>query len=145
MSTLSENIKKYRIFRRITQQEVADHIGKSKGVISNWERGDNQPSPDEVEKLCKLFHITPNEIYGWEENKEYTRYLEFKKVNEIKLEEYKKQMQDLQSAINDIESKLSDGFADDTDKIVQPSLNDLFPFNQFQNTFKPMKTKEDEE
>ena len=36
MSNLGDNIKKYRVFRKITQQEIADRLNKSKGVISNW-------------------------------------------------------------------------------------------------------------
>lgn len=127
MSVLSENIKKFRIFRRITQQEVANSIGKSKSVISNWERGDNQPSPDEVEKLCSLFNVTPNEMFGWEENKDYLRYIEYKKANEIRLKEYKEQMKKLQEAIDNIQNNLSDGFVDDANDSKNTSLNG-FPF-----------------
>lgn len=131
MSVLSENIKKFRIFRRITQQEVANSLGKSKGVISNWERGDNQPSPDEVEKLCSLFNVTPNEMFGWEENKDYLRYIEYKKANEIKLKEYKEQMRKIQEAIDNIQNNLSDGFVDDSSEPKYTSSNTFPLFEQF--------------
>lgn len=127
MGVLSENIKKFRIFRRITQQEVANSLGKSKGVISNWERGDNQPSPDEVEKLCSLFKVTPNEMFGWEENKDYIRYIEQKKENELRLKAYKEQAKKLQEIIDNIENELSHGFVDDANDSKNISLNG-FPF-----------------
>ena len=127
MSVLSENIKKFRIFRRITQQEVANSLGKSKGVISNWERGDNQPSPDEVEKLCSLFKVTPNGMFGWEENKDYIRYIEQKKENELRLKAYKEQAKKLQEIIDNIENELSNGFVDDANDSKNISLNG-FPF-----------------
>ena len=66
MSALSENIKKYREAKGLKQSEVAEAVGKSANVVSNWERGDNQPDPETIRKLCKLFGIDANTIYGWD-------------------------------------------------------------------------------
>lgn len=41
-------------------------LGKSKNVISNWERGDNRPDADTIAKMCKILHVEPNDLYGWE-------------------------------------------------------------------------------
>lgn len=46
MSALHENIREFRIMRRITQKDFAAMLSKSRNVISNWERGANSPDPD---------------------------------------------------------------------------------------------------
>lgn len=63
---LNEIIRNVRSFRGITQLELANALNKSKNVISNWERGYNSPNPDEIETLCKLLRITPNQMFGWD-------------------------------------------------------------------------------
>lgn len=70
MGGLSENIRKYRLKADLKQEELAFMLGKSKNVISNWERGDNRPDSDMVEKLCRILNTTPNELYGWEAQEE---------------------------------------------------------------------------
>lgn len=74
MTNIGENIKKFRVFRKMTQVELGEAVGRSKNVISNWERGDNAPDLDTLEKLCKILDVTPNQIFGWEVNEEYERY-----------------------------------------------------------------------
>lgn len=66
MGNLAENIKKYRNLSNLNQEQLASMIGKSKNVISNWERGDNKPDADTIEKLCNIFSIEPNQLYGWD-------------------------------------------------------------------------------
>ena len=66
MTQLGENIKKFRISSNLKQEELAQKLGKSKNVISNWERGDNKPDADMIEKMCKIFQIEPNQMYGWD-------------------------------------------------------------------------------
>lgn len=72
---LVENLKKYRMFRQITQQQLANILGKSKSVISNWERGENFPNPHECEQICRVLDITPNQLFGWEENKDFKKFM----------------------------------------------------------------------
>lgn len=66
MGELNENIKKYRLLANLKQEELASMLGKSKNVISNWERGDNRPDADAIGKMCKILHVEPNDLYGWE-------------------------------------------------------------------------------
>lgn len=82
MSTLNENIRKFRELRKLTQKQFAERLNKSRNVISNWERGENSPDPDTVEQICKILEVTPNQIFGWEPCPDYERYLE--KMNAIK-------------------------------------------------------------
>lgn len=74
MSDLNENIKNFRTFRGINQESLASLLGKTKSVISNWERGANSPDPDSIESLCKYLDVTPNQIFGWETNPEYEEW-----------------------------------------------------------------------
>lgn len=76
MGNIGENIKNFRTFRGIKQQELADMLDRTKSVISNWERGANSPDVEICEKLCKILRVTPNELFGWEQNPEYLKHQE---------------------------------------------------------------------
>ena len=39
MFYLSENLKKYRIMKNLTQEDVAGYLGLTPQSISKWERG----------------------------------------------------------------------------------------------------------
>ena len=84
---LNENIKNFRKFKRITQEELALKIGKSKNVISNWERGDNSPDVDNIDKICQILGVTPNQLFGWEKYPEYEKYIEIMDKKAKKLSE----------------------------------------------------------
>ena len=76
MSTaVNTNIKNFRTFKGITQDDLAKRIGKSKNVISNWERGDNSPDLDSVAKICMELEVTPNQLFGWDRYKAYDEYV----------------------------------------------------------------------
>lgn len=62
-----ENLKKFRIKAGLTQEELAKQLGKTKNVISNWERGENRPDAETIAKICAILNVTPNEILGWDE------------------------------------------------------------------------------
>lgn len=94
MSTIGENIKKFRIESGLTQEELATKLGKSKNVISNWERGDNKPDADIIEEICLIFNIAPNQLYGWEEQQKepvtIAAHFEGDNYTEEEIEEIKK-------------------------------------------------------
>ncbi len=55
MSTVGEQIRKYRNIRGMTQQDIADALGESSGrVIYNWEKGIGRPDCDKLARLCDL-------------------------------------------------------------------------------------------
>lgn len=66
MSTIGNNIKKYREAKGLTQKQVAEAVGKTKNVVSNWEQGSNKPDTDTVSILCGLFDIDANTLMGWD-------------------------------------------------------------------------------
>lgn len=66
MSTIGDNIKKYRELRDLTQEYIARAVGKSKNVISNWECGKNKPDADIITILCGLLGVDANTLMGWD-------------------------------------------------------------------------------
>ena len=94
---LNANIKNFRTFKGIKQGELAEKVGKTKNVISNWERGDNSPDIDSVEKICIALSVTPNQLFGWEPYPEYEQYMkeiEPKRKMILELEAKKANLQD---------------------------------------------------
>lgn len=114
---INENIKNFRTFRGIKQQDLADMLGKSKSVISNWERGENSPDVESCEKMCKILQVTPNELFGWEENREYLNYLDRMVRYAGELDKLKHQMEEIQGRINYIEKARKEAqFHDDSEE-----------------------------
>lgn len=68
---LSTNLKEARIKSGLTQEDLASLLGKSKNVISNWERGDNKPDADTIFKLCDILNVDANYLLGWTDNKNF--------------------------------------------------------------------------
>lgn len=89
---LNECIREFRRFRNMSQAELAEKISKSKSVISHWESGENSPDPDSCEKLCKVLKVTPNQLFGWEDNPDYLVHV--------------KRMQEYQADINALEAQI---------------------------------------
>lgn len=66
--SLAKNLKEARMVKNLTQDELAKLVGKTKNVISNWERGDNKPDADTIFELCDILDVDANYLLGWEDN-----------------------------------------------------------------------------
>lgn len=55
---LSENIKKLRLLRSMSQVELARGLLVSKQCISNWENGNIMPSIEMLIKIAKFFDVS---------------------------------------------------------------------------------------
>ena len=62
LKLLSTNIKKLRLKYDLTQEEFAEKIGLTTNGVSNIERNRYQPTAETVDKICKAFNITPQEL-----------------------------------------------------------------------------------
>jgi transcriptional regulator with XRE-family HTH domain len=71
MSTIGDNIKKYRELRDLTQEYIAKAVGKSKNVVSNWECGKNKPDADIITILCGLLGVDANTLMGWDNTEQF--------------------------------------------------------------------------
>lgn len=125
MSDLNENIKNFRTFRGINQESLAALLGKTKSVISNWERGANSPDPDSIEALCKYLDVTPNQIFGWETNPEYEEW--HKKISQTKgrINMLKAKINSMNKEIEKLEREqaqlsMADDVPEKTEKVEKP-------------------------
>ena len=64
---LKKNIKKYRLAKKMTLDELAEKIGIKKSTLQRYESGviTNIPS-DKIEKMAEVFEIKPSILMGWE-------------------------------------------------------------------------------
>ena len=106
MTNIGENIKKFRVFRKMTQAELGEAVGRSKNVVSNWERGDNAPDLDTLEKICKILKVTPNQMFGWEKNDEYERYRHHLEAFKMRYRELIAQRQILEKQMADLRKEM---------------------------------------
>ena len=101
MKTIGENIRNFRQFRNMTQVELGKALGRSKNVVSNWERGDNEPDLDTIAEICRVLNVTPNQMFGWEKNPEYEDRM-------ARLSKYVEMMAELEKKKSEIERELID-------------------------------------
>ena len=62
--TFGERLHEIRKQNGITQQELADRIGVTKGTVSTWERNNRSPSFDMMNTLCDLFAVDLGYLSG---------------------------------------------------------------------------------
>lgn len=55
-------ITKYRKEQNLTQDDLAEALFVSRQLVSKWENGTGVPSIDVLLDLCKMFHVTFEEI-----------------------------------------------------------------------------------
>ncbi len=96
---LAYSIHMLRLMRGLTQQEIAAKLGKSVNAVSSWELGNTSPPVDEIIELCKVFDVTPNQLFGWDECPELEEYIKKTEDAAQKIEELKKQKQALDEQI----------------------------------------------
>lgn len=61
---ISSNIKFLRESHNLTQPQLAKSIGVSKGIISLWENGINEPKVTYIIKLCDFFNVSADYLLG---------------------------------------------------------------------------------
>lgn len=64
---LSENLKRLRKDRGITQEELAGFIGVSYQAISKWERDEGYPDITLLPSIASFFNVTLDELIGMNE------------------------------------------------------------------------------
>jgi len=72
MGKTAENIKRFRLAKGLTQEQLATMMGKHKTAVSHWEQGENKLYVSDLEKLCSIFTCTAEELLGWESEYEKT-------------------------------------------------------------------------
>lgn len=62
MLAISEQLKKYRTERGITQEELSEKLFVSRQAISKWEKGEANPDLENVVKLAEIFEVSLDEL-----------------------------------------------------------------------------------
>ena len=67
---LAENIRYYREKSDMYQSDLGRYLGVSAQAISKWELGKAEPDQDCIVKMCSLFRITADQLFGLEPKQE---------------------------------------------------------------------------
>lgn len=63
---LNEKLIELRKQKGLSQEQLSYHLDVSRQAISRWENGVTQPDLDHIDKLCKIYDITPDELLGYQ-------------------------------------------------------------------------------
>lgn len=64
MLYLPENLKKYRILKELTQEDVAEYLGITAQSVSKWERGESYPDITFLPALANIFETSVDLLIG---------------------------------------------------------------------------------
>lgn len=65
---LIENILKILEDKQITVYKLCKNAGISQTTFHNWKNG-TQPTADKIKKILNYLEVSPNELFGYTENK----------------------------------------------------------------------------
>lgn len=63
---LGKRIRDARLKVGLTQSQLAEYLGKSDNVVTNWEKGTNRPDADMINKLCAILNVSPNWLLNYD-------------------------------------------------------------------------------
>ena len=66
MSVIGEQIKKYRVERNITQEQLGELIGVTTQAVSRWERG-GTPDAEILPSIAEVLGVNIDALFGREE------------------------------------------------------------------------------
>ena len=61
--TLGANIRTLRVYKGVTQAELAKRAGISRNSMGNIERGEQEPRHEVLERLGAALNIEPGKLY----------------------------------------------------------------------------------
>lgn len=64
MMYLAENLKKYRLLKNLTQENVAEYLGITAQSVSKWERGESYPDITFLPALANIFETSIDLLIG---------------------------------------------------------------------------------
>ena len=81
MATMGERIKELRKANGMTQTELAEKMGVTKGTVSTWETDSRKPSFKTLDQLCELFDKSMGYVTGQSDIPGHTRITEEEAVD----------------------------------------------------------------
>ncbi len=64
MLYLTENLKKYRVMKNLTQEDIAEYLGITPQSVSKWERGECYPDITFLPALANIFETSVDLLIG---------------------------------------------------------------------------------
>ncbi len=84
MLYLSENLRKHRIQKGLTQEDIASYLNITPQSVSKWERGESYPDITLLPALANIFETSIDLLIGMDTIRaEETRYNIHKKAHEL--------------------------------------------------------------
>ncbi|MBQ8333688.1 MAG: helix-turn-helix transcriptional regulator [Clostridia bacterium] len=62
MSTVGENIKKYRTAQKKSQEDMAEALNVTRQTVSSWETGRTEPDIDTLHRISVYLDVTVEEL-----------------------------------------------------------------------------------
>jgi HTH-type transcriptional regulator, competence development regulator len=78
---LGERIAKLRKEKKLSQYDLAERLGFSRGKLANYEQGSRQPDYDTLEKIADYFEVTTDYLLGRTDKRDGK--FEDKKINKV--------------------------------------------------------------
>ncbi|MDE6661656.1 MAG: helix-turn-helix domain-containing protein, partial [Anaeroplasmataceae bacterium] len=75
-----DNIKRFRLAKGWTQEELAEKLNVTRQTISKWEQGINEPDIDTLKKLSEVFDVSIDELIGDKKEKKENRFPSIVKI-----------------------------------------------------------------
>lgn len=66
MQKFSENLKRFRKQKKLTQEELATKLGVIRATYWSYEKGSIMPPYDKLEQIADIFDVTIDELMGRE-------------------------------------------------------------------------------
>lgn len=109
MINFGRNLKKVRLKNKFTQEELALKLGTSKQVISNYEKGNREPSLGMLAEISKVFNCSIDSLLFSDTNIDLDILENLDRVN-IDLKKYDKEsiLKKIESNITFLESRKDD-------------------------------------
>lgn len=86
MSLPSDNIKRLRMIKGITQKQLASILGVSSKTVSKWETGLGQPEINQIAPLAQVFGVSIDELFHGPKSLDVTHKTSTRESRSIQIE-----------------------------------------------------------
>lgn len=73
---IGDRIKEQRLLNNLTLEELGKEMNLNKSTILKYEKGDISIPSDKIEKLSKIFNVSPAYLMGWNIENNSNKFLD---------------------------------------------------------------------